>query len=52
MARSDASAAADDTPTAAEPWLAALVPGDGARLGETRLDDWLSQTAGMKTAVA
>ena len=29
-----------------------LVPGDGARLGETRLDDWLRQTAGMKTAVA
>ena len=29
-----------------------LVPGDDARLGETRLDDWLRQTAGMKTAVA
>ena len=29
-----------------------LVPGDGAELGETRLDDWLRQTAGMKTAVA
>ena len=29
-----------------------LVPGDGADLGETRLDDWLRQTAGMKTAVA
>ena len=29
-----------------------LVPGDGARLGETRLDDWLRQTAGVKTAVA
>ena len=29
-----------------------LVPGDGAQLGETRLDDWLRQTAGIKTAVA
>ncbi len=29
-----------------------LVPGDGARLGETRLDDWLRETASMKTAVA
>ena len=29
-----------------------LVPGDGARLGETRLDDWLRQTSGMETAVA
>ena len=29
-----------------------LVPGDGAQLGEIRLDDWLRQTAGMKTAVA
>jgi uncharacterized protein YbjT (DUF2867 family) len=29
-----------------------LVPGDGARLGKTRLDDWLRQTAGVKTAVA
>ena len=29
-----------------------LVPGDGAHLGETRLDDWLRQSAGMKTAVA
>jgi uncharacterized protein YbjT (DUF2867 family) len=29
-----------------------LVPGDGARLGETRLDDWLRQSAGVKTAVA
>jgi uncharacterized protein YbjT (DUF2867 family) len=29
-----------------------LVPGDGARLGETRLDDWLSETAATTTAVA
>jgi uncharacterized protein YbjT (DUF2867 family) len=29
-----------------------LVPGDAARLGDIRLDDWLRQTAGVKTAVA
>jgi uncharacterized protein YbjT (DUF2867 family) len=29
-----------------------LVPGDGARLGETRLDDWLRQSAAATTAVA
>jgi uncharacterized protein YbjT (DUF2867 family) len=28
-----------------------LVPGDGARLGETRLDDWLRQTAAAAVAV-
>ena len=29
-----------------------LVPGDGARLGEIRLDDWLSRTGTEKAAVA
>jgi len=29
-----------------------LVPGDGARLGVTRLDDWLREAASTKTAVA
>ncbi len=29
-----------------------LVPGDDARLGETRLDDWLRQTTAVPTAVA
>jgi len=28
-----------------------LVPGDGVRLGEVRLDDWLRQSASVKTAV-
>jgi hypothetical protein len=28
------------------------VPRDGARLGETRLDDWLRQSAPAKAAVA
>lgn len=29
-----------------------LVPGDGARLGKSRLNDWLRQPAAVKTAVA
>ena len=29
-----------------------LVPGDGARLGEIRLEDWLSESAATKTAAA
>ena len=29
-----------------------LVPGDGAQLGEIRLDDWLRQTTAAKVAVA
>jgi uncharacterized protein YbjT (DUF2867 family) len=29
-----------------------LLPGDAARLGETRLDDWLRQTAAVPTTVA
>ena len=29
-----------------------LVPGDGASLGETRLDDWLRQSAAAKSATA
>ena len=28
-----------------------LVPGDGVRLGEIGLDDWLSQSTAVKTAV-